>query len=693
MKIKSTALLAVSVLAVALAAGIAAKPVAWAQANEAAAAQAPKPVIGAWGFDIQGMDLSVKPGDDFSKYAGGNWEKNNPVPADRTRWGTFDMLRAKSEEDQRAVIQAAAARPQTKGSADQKVADMYNSYMDTDRIEKLGLKPVEADLKAIVKAKTHEDVAVLMADPELGLPGPMGAFKNIDNKNPDRYGIQIFAAGLGLPTRDFYLKTEDKFVEIRAKYQAHIEQMLTLAKISGAKEKAAAILALDTKMAELHWPQEKNRNRDLTYNPKTQAELKAMAPEYPWDASLKASGLQNQDFFVVAQVDAVQGLAKLFRETPVETWQAYLQFRYLSGWSDVLPKAFDDANFEFYGKFLNGQPQQRDRWKRAVAVVNGTVGEAVGQLYVAKHFPADSKAKMNVLVENLKEAYRERIRALTWMTEPTKVVALKKVDTLRTKIGYPDKWLDYSALEVKAGDAVGNRKRAARFEWNRDLDSLSKPTDRDEWFMTPQTVNAYYNPTFNEIVFPAAILQAPFFDPNADLAINYGAIGGVIGHEIGHGFDDQGAKSDERGILRTWWNEEDVKRFKVLGDKLAKQYDGYSPLPGLNINGRLALGENIGDLGGLGISYVAYKNATKGQDVPVLDGFTGDQRFFLGWAQVWRSNMRDEALRNQILQGPHSPPKYRINGVVPNIDAWYASFGVKKGQSLYIPKDDRVVIW
>jgi putative endopeptidase len=693
MKLRKSAILAVSALALA-AAAFYAPPVA-AQADQPAAAQAaaPKPVIGAWGFDIAGMNTSVKPGDDFSVYAGGNWEKNNPVPADRTRWGTFDMLRAKSEEDQKAVIQEAAARPQTKGSADQKVADMYNSYMDTDQIEKLGLKPIEGDLKAIAKAKTHEDIARLMAEPELGLPGPMGAFKNIDNKNPDRYGIQIVASGLGLPTRDFYLKTEDKFVEIRAKYQAHIEQMLTLAKIAGAKEKAAAILALDTKMAQLHWPQEKNRNRDLTYNPKTQAELKAMAPEYPWDISLRTSGLQNQDFFVVSQVDAVQGLAKLFRETPVETWQAYLQFRYLSGWSDILPKAFDDANFEFYGKFLNGQPQQRDRWKRAVAIVNASVGEAVGQIYVAKHFPADSKAKMNVLVENLKEAYRQRIRTLTWMTEPTKLVALKKVDTLRTKIGYPDKWIDYSALEVKAGDAVGNRKRAARFEWNRDLESLGKPTDRDEWFMTPQTVNAYYNPTFNEIVFPAAILQAPFFDPNADLAVNYGGIGGVIGHEIGHGFDDQGAKSDERGVLRTWWSEEDVARFKVLGDKLAKQYDGYSPLPGLNINGRLALGENIGDLGGLGISYVAYKNATKGQDVPVLDGFTGDQRFFLGWAQVWRSNMREEALRNQILQGPHSPPKYRINGVVPNIDAWYDSFGVKKGAALYIPKDDRVKIW
>jgi putative endopeptidase len=693
MKMKSTALLAVSVFAVALAAGISTHQIAWAQSGQTVQVPAAKPVIGAWGFDIQGMDLSVKPGDDFSKYSGGNWEKNNPVPADRTRWGTFDMLRAKSEEDQKAVIQEAAARPQTKGSADQKVADMYNSYMDVAGIEKLGLKSIEGDLKAIAKAKTHEDIAVLMADPELGLPGPMGAFKNIDAKNPERYGIQIFAAGLGLPTRDFYLKTEDKFVEIRAKYLAHIETMLTLAKIGGAKEKAAAILALDTKMAELHWPQEKNRNRDLTYNPKTQAELKTMAPEYPWEISLKTSGLQNHDFYVVAQVDAVQGLAKLFRETPVSTWQAYLQFRHLSGWSDVLPKAFDDENFAFYGKFLNGQPQQRDRWKRAVAVVNGSVGEAVGQIYVAKHFPADSKAKMNVLVENLKEAYRQRIRALTWMTEPTKLVALKKVDTLRTKIGYPDKWIDYSALEVKPGDAVGNRKRSARFDWNRDLESLGKPTDRDEWFMTPQTVNAYYNPQFNEIVFPAAILQAPFFDPNADMAVNYGGIGGVIGHEIGHGFDDQGAKSDERGVLRTWWSDEDVKRFKVLGDKLAKQYDGYSPLPGLNINGRLALGENIGDLGGLGISYVAYKSATKGQDVPVLDGFTGDQRFFLGWAQVWRSNMRDEAMRNQILQGPHSPPKYRINGVVPNIDAWYDSFEVKKGNALFIAKDERVKIW
>jgi putative endopeptidase len=693
MQLKKSAALAVSVLALASAAVYWATPVA-AQGDQPSNAQtAAKPVIGTWGFDVPGINTSVKPGDDFSSYAGGNWEKANPIPADRTRWGTFDMLRAKSEEDQKAVIQGVAASAQPKGSAGQKVADMYNSYMDTDRIEKLGLKPVDADLKRIAKAKTHDDIALLMAEPELGLPGPVGAFKGIDQKDPDRYSIQLFAAGLGLPTRDYYLKTDEKFVEIRGQYQTHIETMLNLAKIDGAKEKAAEILALDTKMAALHWPQEKNRNRDLTYNPKSQAELKAMAPEYPWDVSLKASGLRSHDFFVVAQVDAVQGLAKLFKETPVPTWQAYLQFRYLSAWSDVLPKAFDEENFAFYGKILSGQPQQRDRWKRAVGVVNGSIGEAVGQIYVAKHFPADSKAKMNVLVENLKDAYRQRIRALTWMTEPTKLVALKKVDTLRTKIGYPDKWIDYSALSIEAGDAVGNRKRSARFDWNRDLESLSKPTDRDEWFMTPQTVNAYYNPQFNEIVFPAAILQAPFFDPNADLAVNYGGIGGVIGHEIGHGFDDQGAKSDERGVLRTWWSEEDVKRFKVLGDKLAKQYDGYSPLPGLNINGRLALGENIGDLGGLGISYVAYKNATKGQDVPVLDGFSGEQRFFLGWAQVWRASLRDEAMRNQILQGPHSPPKYRINGVVPNIDAWYDAFGVKKGEALFIPKDDRVKIW
>ncbi|HAH10104.1 MAG TPA: hypothetical protein DCL54_04155 [Alphaproteobacteria bacterium] len=697
MFVRSTRRVAASALAIALALSACSERAPGTSSSAAPAtastAQTGKAVIGNWGFDISGIDQSVKPGNDFARYAGGIWEKNNPVPADRTRWGTFDMLRAKSEEDQKAVIQAAAARPQVMGTPDQKVADMYSSYMDTATIEKLGLKAVEGDLKAIAAVKTYEDVARIMADPELGVPGPIGAGRNIDQKNPDRYGMAVAQSGLGLPTRDFYLKTDDKFVQIRAKYQAYMETVFALAKIPGGKEKAAAILALETKMAENHWPPEKSRNRDLTYNPKTRAELKAFAPEYPWDISFKTLGIETHDFFVVVQSDAVQNQAKLFRATPVETWKAYMTFRYLSGWSDVLPKAFDDANFDFYGKTLNGQPQQRDRWKRAVGVVNGSVGELVGQLYVAKHFPPESKAQMMVLVEGLKEAYRQRIRGLSWMTEETKPIALKKVDTLRTKIGYPDKWVDYSALEVRAGDAVGNRKRTARFEWNRNRDSLSKPTDRDEWFMTPQTVNAYYNPTFNEIVFPAAILQAPFFDPNADLAVNYGGIGGVIGHEIGHGFDDQGAKSDERGILRTWWNEEDVKRFKALGDRLAKQYDGYSPLPGMNLNGRLTLGENIGDLGGLGISYVAYKNATKGKKVPVLDGFTGDQRFFFGWAQVWRANFRDDALRNQILQGPHSPARYRINGVVPNIDAWYKAFDVKDGQEMYIKKDERVIIW
>ena len=688
---KYSSAIAASALVLTFAMGVTACTTDLAQAGDQASTSG-KPAIGTWGFDGDGMDLSINPGDDFAKYAGGTWQRKNEIPADRTRWGAFDILRAKSEEDQKTVIQEAAARPQTAGTSDQKVADMYNSYMDIETIEKLGLKPVEADLKQIANARTHEDIARLMSEPDLFLASPFGLGKGLDEKNPDRYSIDIGQSGLGMPTRDYYLSPDQKFVDLRTKYVEFLEKMLALADYAGAKGAASNIMSLETKIAEIHWPIEKRRNRDLTYNLKTKAELKAFAPEIPWDVVLTTLNIPNHDVFVVAETDAVQGLAKLFKATPVDVWKKYLTARYLSAWSDILPKKFDDANFDFYGKTLNGQPQQRDRWRRAVGAVNGSVGELVGQLYVAKYFPADSKAKMIQLVEGLKGAYRQQIKALKWMSAETKVVALRKVDTLRTKIGFPDKWRDYSALDIKPGDAVGNRKRFARFDWAYDVETLSKPTDRDQWFMTPQTVNAYYNPTFNEIVFPAAILQAPFFDPNADMAVNFGGIGGVIGHEIGHGFDDQGAKSDENGVLHTWWNDKDVEQFKGLTTRLSKQYSGYTPLPGLNINGDLTLGENIGDLGGLGISYVAYKAATKGQSVPKLDGFTGDQRFFLGWAQVWRQNIREEALRNQIKSDPHSPAQYRINGVVPNIDAWYNAFGIKSG-ALYVKPEDRIVIW
>jgi predicted metalloendopeptidase len=497
-----------------------------------------------------------------------------------------------------------------------------------------------------------------------------------------------------MPDRDYYLKDDAKFADARTKYRAYVETILKLAAYPDAAANADAIVAIERKIAELHWPRDKSRDRDLTYNPKSRAELATFAPDFPWDAGLASFGAPSQDFFVVAQLDAVQGLAKLFRATPLETWRAYMTFHYLSQMADVLPKAFDDANFDFYGRTLSGQPEQRERWKRAVTALSGqSMGEASGQLYVKRNFTPEAKAAMQALVENLRAAYKTRITKLAWMTEETKKAALKKLETINVKIGYPDKWRDYSGLDIQAGDAFGNRKREGVFNRARDLERLKKPADRSEWGMSPQTVNAYYRSTWNEIVFPAAILQPPFFDLAADAAVNYGAIGAVIGHEMGHGFDDQGSKSDERGVLRKWWNAEDERRFKELTTKLADQYSKFEPLPGLFVNGKLTLGENIGDLGGLNVTLEAYKISLKGKEPPVIDGFTGTQRLFLGFAQVWRSLIREEQLRNQVVSDPHSPAEYRANGTVRNMDEWYEAFGVKETAKLYLPPDQRVRIW
>ncbi len=648
--------------------------------------------IGAWGVNLQDRDPTAKAGDDFYRHCIGRWLDTNQIPADRTSWSTFAVLADEAEMRLKQLVEALPANA-APGTSEQKVGDLYRTYLDTAAIEKPGLAPVRPSLDAIAAARTHEDIARIMGRPDMPVRAPIGEGITVDQKNPDRYIVAVSQGGLGLPERDYYLKDDAKLVEIRAKYQAHIERMLALAGQKNAAEQAKSILELETQIARIHWPIAKRRERDLTYNLRTREELEKLAPEYPWQAQLAASGIAAQREFVVRELDAVEGLGKLFGQVPVATWRSYLTYHFLSNVADTLPKAFDDERFDFYGRTLNGQPQQRDRWKRAVNALDGSLGEALGQLYVARYFPPDSKAKMLTLVENLRAAYAERVKQLPWMSEATKKAALEKLATFRPKIGYPDKWRDYSALEIRAGDAYGNAVRAAVFDWNRDVNRLGKPTDRDEWGMTPQTVNAYYNPTFNEIVFPAAILQPPYFDPNADPAVNYGAIGGVIGHEMGHGFDDQGAKSDARGILRTWWAPEDEAAFKKLVDNLATQYDGYVALPGLNVNGRLTLGENIGDLGGLSVALEAYRISLKGQPAPVLDRITGEQRFFLAWAQAWRNLMRDERVRTQVMSDPHSPPQFRVNGVVRNMDAWYTAFGVQPGDKLYLPPEERVRIW
>ena len=546
---------------------------------------------------------------------------------------------------------------------------------------------------AIAAAATHEDIARLMARPDLGLPTPLEFGITLDLKNPDRYVVEISHGGLALPERDFYLRDDAQFATLRTQYREHIGRLLALAGQPEPATSAAAILALETEIARLHWPVAERRDRDRTYNPRTRAELDALAPDFPWAATFAAAGIPDIKDVVVAELSAIGPLAKLFRATPVDTWRHYLAYHYLSGHAALLPAAFDAEVFGFYGHTLNGQPEQKTRWKRAVDATNGALGEAVGEVYVGRYFPPASKTAMLALVENLRHAYAERIAHSPWMSAETRALAAEKLALFRPKIGYPDRWRDFSGLEVRRDDAFGNRVRARLFEWQRDVARLGKPSDRDEWFMTPQTVNAYYNPVFNEVVFPAAILQPPMFDPAADPAVNYGAIGAVIGHEMGHGFDDQGAKSDGHGVLRAWWKDADVAAFTALGDRLAAQYGEFEPLPGIKVNGRLTLGENIGDLGGSSVALEAYHLSLHGKKAPVLAGLTADQRFFLAWAQAWRTLYRDQSLRNQTMSDPHSPAMYRVNGVVRNIDAWYDAFGVKPGDKLYLAPAERVHIW
>lgn len=648
--------------------------------------------IGAFGLDLTDGDPAVKPGDDFYRYANGHWQDTTQIPPDRAEWGSFDLLRERSLEQLRGILEG-LPQDAAAGSNERKLNDFYRAYLDTAAIDGLGLAPAQPALDAIAAANSYEDVARLMARPGLRLTAPILLDMMPDDKDPDRYMVTVGQGGLGLPDRDYYLKDDAAYKDVRAKYLAHIERLLKLAGDAQASQAAQAILQLETQIASAHWPRAKRRDRDLTYNPETREQLASFAPGMPWAALLAGAGLESQPRFVVRESDAVQALAALFAKVPVERWRTYLRYHFLVGNADVLPKPFDAEVFAFYGHELHGQEQQKARWKRAVAAVDGELGEAAGQLYVKRYFPPSSKTKMLALVANLRAAYQARIEKLAWMTPQTRQVALQKLAAFRPKIGYPDKWRDYSALEVRRGDAFGNMARGEAFDWQRQVKRLNGPTDRGEWGMTPQTINAYYYATFNEVVFPAAILQPPFFDPNADAAVNYGGIGGVIGHEMGHGFDDQGSKSDARGVLHSWWQPEDVQAFHQRVDRLAAQYDAYTALPGLNVNGRLTLGENIGDLGGVSVALDAYHRSLHGAAPPLLAHLTGEQRFFLAWAQVWRTKQREEDLRSQVTSNPHSPGKFRVNGVVRNVDAWYPAFNVQPAEKLYLPPDERVHIW
>ncbi len=649
------------------------------------------PRYGAWGFDIAGMDRSVKPGDDFYKFASGTWDANTAIPSDRTRYGNFDKLAELSEARTRAIITEAAESASTDPDT-VKIGAAYRAFMDEALAEKLDAKPIAAELDGVRAVKTKDGFTALMGkSPTTAYSAILNLGISADAKNPNRYAVYAGTGGLSLPDRDYYLKPE--FAEKKAKYEAYVTQLLTMIGWDKPAESAKAVVAFETQLAEASWTRTERRDRDKTYNPVTWAELQALTPGYDWNRYLVGSELPKLDRVVVTTNTAFPKFAKIYADTPLDTLKAWQAFKVADGAAPLLSKRFVDASFEFRNKTLSGQPEQRPRWKRGVAQVNDALGEAVGRVYVARYFPPESKAKMDALVVNVRSALKARLENLDWMSPETKAQALDKLAKFNVKIGYPDKWRDYSKLAIKADDAYGNSLRSAAFEWRYEVERLDRPVDKTEWGMTPQTVNAYYSPPYNEIVFPAAILQAPFFHPDADPAVNYGGIGGVIGHEISHGFDDQGRKSDGDGVLRDWWTAQDAGKFKVQADKLGAQYGAFEPLPGAKVNGQLTMGENIGDMGGLAFALEAYRASLGGKPAPVLDGFTGDQRVYLGWAQVWRSKIRDDALRQQVVSDPHSPAYYRVNGTVRNQAGWYKAYDVQPGDKLYVGPGDRVDIW
>jgi predicted metalloendopeptidase len=656
-----------------------------------AAPVAAKPVIGDFGLDLSAGNPNVKPGDDFFTYANGGWLAKFTIPGDRASFGPFDRLDEISKQRVRAIIEQAAAAHAAAGTPEQQIGDYYAAYMDQAAIEARGLAPAENDLQRIAAARTHADIARLFGEP--GFASLFDVQLPADFKNPDRYSVFISQSTLGLPDRDYYLKDDPQLKELRAKYVAYVAQMLELAGVANAPAKAHDIMAFETAASQVQWPIEKRRDVDAIYNPRTKAQLLSFAPGFPWQTFLQAQQLGTREELVLGELSAVHDLAALFERTPVTTLQAFLTFHYLSSHAPYLPKRFDDARFAFYGKTMRGQPEQRERWKRGVDAVDDALGEAVGRLYVAKYFPPESKTKMQELVADLEAALSERIDALDWMTPETKKRAHEKLAAFTPKIGYPDKWKDYSSLVIRRDDLIGNVRRASEWQWDYQVARLDKPVDRSEWQMTPQEINAYYNPSNNEIVFPAAILQPPFFDPNADAAVNFGAIGAVIGHEMGHGFDDQGRKFGPTGAMQDWWTPKDVQVFTARTARLIKEFSDFEALPGLKVNGANTIGENIGDLGGLNMAHEAYRISLKGKPAPVIDGLTGDQRFFLAYAQVWREKYRDGALRELVMSDVHSPSQFRVNGPLPNIDAWYSAFNVQPGEKLYIKPEDRVRIW
>ena len=647
------------------------------------------------GLEPGSFDKEVRPQDDLFRHVNGGWLARTEIPADKASYGAFDILFDKAQVDLRAIVEEAAkATTRTTGSEAQKIGDFYESFMNEQRAEQLGITPLKAELDAIDAIKTKTDLARHFARFfKLNLINPIVGYVDGDAQQPTNDILYVFQGGLGLPDRDYYLKNDDKLKEYREKYVGFIGNILGQAGDANAGKSAREIFVLETRLARVHWTNVENRDAVKTYNKVTVADLAKQFPGFDWDAWTRELGVSNVAAVVVNQPSYLKGLASAVNELPVDAWKPYLKASLLNGFAPYLNKSIVDAEFGFYNTTLRGVKEQQPRWKRGVNTVNGNLGEMLGKLYVERHFKPEAKARMEGLVANLREAYRNGIDKLEWMSPETKKQAQEKLARFTPKIGYPNKWRDYSKLEIKKDDLVGNMMRAFEHENNYQLGKAGKPIDPEQWGMTPQTINAYYNPVRNEIVFPAAILQPPFFNLDAEDAANYGGIGAVIGHEMGHGFDDQGRQYDATGALRDWWTKTDATEYQQRAKVLVEQFNEFEPLPGLHVNGDLTLGENIADLTGLVIARQAYVLSLKGKDAPTIDGITGDQRFYMGWSQSWKAKERDESLRQQVLTNVHSPEMYRANGPIRNIPEFYAAFGVKEGDKMYLPADKRVKIW
>ncbi len=646
------------------------------------------------GVIVANMDSTVIPGDDFAAFVNGTWMRNTEIPADKSSYGVGRIVHEKSQEDVKIIIEESAAGENAQGSDEQKVGDLYQSYMDREKRDTLGVTPLAPEFEKIASISNMDDLAAYFGyASKYGYGTPMSYIVYADLKEPTKYALYNWQAGLGLPDREYYLAEDEKSVELRAKYVTHIEKMFELVALPNAEESAIMIMDLETKIAKEHLEKEKTRDMMALYNKYPVADLATLMPDFNWRLYFREVGIPELDYLIVTQVEYTKALNSIILETSIEDWKTYLKWHVVNASANELNQEIDNQNFEFYGKAMTGQQEQQPLWRRAVSVVNTSMGEVVGKVYVKKHFPPAAKERMLLLVNNLLKAYEVSIKDLDWMAEDTKVQALDKLSSFTPKVGYPDQWKDYSALTIDVNDIFGNLKRSAAVEHEREMAKVGGPIIKHEWDMTPQTVNAYYSPALNEIVFPAAILQPPFFDMSADDAVNYGGIGAIIGHEIGHGFDDQGNCFDGDGVLRNWWTDQDREEFKKRTSTLIDQYNSFQVFEDLNVNGEFTLGENIGDLGGLTIALKAYKLSLNGKESPVLAGYTGEQRVFLGYAQVWLKKSREEFLRRQVKTDEHSPARFRVNGVVRNIPEFYTAFDVTSENDLYLAPEERVKIW